>query len=124
MYSSLESTFRKYKDRGFRILAFPANDFGKQEPDSNKQIQKYCKSKFDVTFDMFAKVSVKGKKQCDLYRYLTDEKADHGLGGEVTWNFQKYVVDRKGKVIAKFGPRTLPSDPKVIEVIEKALGHE
>ncbi len=118
----MESTYRKYKDRGLRILAFPANDFGKQEPGTNKEIAAFCKNIYDVSFELFAKVSVKGDDQCGLYRYLTDEKADHSLGGPVPWNFQKYIVDRGGKVIAKFDPRTLPSDPKVVEVIEKALG--
>lgn len=118
----MESTFRKYKDRGFAVLAFPANNFGGQEPGTNSEIKEFCTSKFDVSFDLFAKISVKGDDKCDLYKYLTDETADHGLGGEVPWNFQKYVVDKSGKVIAKFGPRTMPDDAKVVEVIEKALG--
>ncbi len=118
----MESTYRKYRDRGFRVLAFPANNFMGQEPGTNQEIKAFCTKSFDVTFDLFAKVSVKGKDQCDLYKYLTDKKADHGQGGAVQWNFQKYIVDRKGKVIAKFSPRTMPDDPKVIEVIEKALG--
>lgn len=122
MYSSLESTYRKYKDRGLRILAFPANNFGRQEPGTNKEIASFCKSTFDVSFDLFAKVSVKGDDMCDLYKYLTDKKADHGLGGEIVWNFQKYVVDRKGKVIARFDPPTRPDAPEVVKVIEKALG--
>ena len=120
----MESLHRKYKDRGLRILAFPANNFGGQEPGSNAEIKSFCKSRFDVSFDLFAKVSVKGEDQCDLYKYLTDEKADHGLGGDVAWNFQKYVVDREGKVTAKFGPRTLPDDEKVIEAVEQALGEQ
>ncbi len=122
MYSSLESTYRAYKDRGFRILAFPANDFMRQEPESNDKIKAFCTSKFDVTFDLFAKVKVKGGDKCDLYAYLTDKKADHGFGGAVKWNFQKYLVDRTGKVIAKFGPRTAADDPKLIKAIEEALG--
>ncbi len=121
MYSSLESTFRKYQDRGLRILAFPANNFGNQEPGTNAQIKTFCQFRQGVTFDLFAKVSVKGDDQCDLYKYLTDPEADHGFGGEVKWNFQKYVVDRHGKVIAKFGPRTKPDEPEVVKVIEKAL---
>ena len=122
MYSSLESSYRKYKDRGFRVLAFPANNFGKQEPGTNAQIKSFCKTNYDVTFDLFAKVSVKGDDKCDLYQYLTDQDADHGLGGEVRWNFQKYLVDRDGKVIAKFEPPVPADDPQVIEAVEKALG--
>ncbi len=122
MYSSLESTYRKYKDRGLRVLAFPANNFGKQEPGTNAQIKSFCRTRYDVTFDLFAKVSVKGDDKCDLYKYLTDDNADHGLGGEVRWNFQKYIADRTGKVIARFDPPVKPDDPEVIKVIEKALG--
>lgn len=105
------------------MLAFPSNDFGNQEPESNEKIRAFCREKFDVTFDMFAKVSIKGEKQCDLYGYLTDEKAGHNFGGDVAWNFQKYLIDRQGKIIAKFSPRDTPDDPKVIEAIEKALSN-
>lgn len=103
------------------MLAFPANNFGDQEPDPNDKIKEFCKSKFDATFDLFAKVSVAGADQCPLYKYLTDEKADHGQGGPVPWNFQKYLVDRSGKVIAKFGPKINPEDERVIKLIEEAL---
>ena len=124
MYSSLESTYRTYKDRGLRILAFPSNDFAGQEPGSNDKIKAFCTSKYGVTFDLFAKIKVNGADKCDLYAFLTDKKADHGFGGAVQWNFQKYVVDRTGKVVAKFGPRTAADDPKVIKAIEEALNQE
>jgi glutathione peroxidase len=117
----LESLYRKYKDRGLRIAAFPANDFARQEPGTNAEIASFCKKTFDVTFDIFAKVAVKGDKQCDLYKYLTDDKAGHNFGGPVTWNFQKYLVDTEGNLIAKFGPRTSPEAEKVTKAIEAAL---
>jgi len=119
-YPRLEKLFRKYKDRGLRILAFPANNFGKQEPGSNASIKKFCKKKYDVTFDLFSKVSVKGDDQCPLYSYLT-KHPNKAVAGDVQWNFQKYLVNREGKVVAKFNPRTLPDDPKLIELLEKTL---
>ena len=120
----MESLHRKYKDKGLRILAFPANNFGNQEPGTNEEIKTFCRTKYDVTFDVFAKISVGGKDQCDLYKYLTDPKADHGFGGKVRWNFQKYVVDRKGKLIGKFEPRVAPDDDRIVKLIEKALGQD
>lgn len=120
-YEGLENLYRKYKDQGFKILAFPANNFAAQEPGSNEEIQTFCKTKYDVSFNLFAKVSVKGEDKCDLYKYLTDEKRNAPFGGEVPWNFQKYLIDRQGKVIAKFEPRVEPLDGKIIEAVEAAL---
>jgi len=118
----LESTFKKYKDKGFHVLAFAANNFGKQEPGTNKDIKQFCAKK-NVTFDLFAKVSVQGEDQCPLYQFLTTYP-DGDISGKVAWNFQKYLVDRSGKVVAKWGPRISPSDEKVTAVIEKALGQK
>ncbi len=117
----MESTYKKYKDQGLRVLAFPANDFGKQEPGTNAEIKTFCTKKFDVTFDLFAKISVKGEGQHPLYKFLTTHP-DKDVAGDVAWNFQKYLVDRDGKVIAMFGPRTLPSDKELVDKIETALG--
>ncbi len=119
-YPRLEKMFRKYKDQGFRILAFPANNFGKQEPGSNAKIKNFCTKKYDVTFDLFAKVSVMGDDQCALYSYLTTHP-DKTVAGDVKWNFQKYLVNREGEVVAKFSPRTLPDDPKLVDLLEKTL---
>jgi len=120
-YSALEPLYQKYKDRGFRVLAFPANNFGEQEPGSNQEIKEFCTKKYGATYDLFEKVSVKGDDQCALYKFLTNEQASHGFGGEVQWNFQKYIVDAKGNVVAKFDPRTKPNDAKVVEIIEREL---
>ncbi len=120
----METLYGKYKDKGLRITAFPANNFGGQEPRNNEQIKRFCSKKFKVSFDLFAKVSVAGDDQCDLYKFLTDEKAAHGFGGPVAWNFQKYLADRDGKIIAKFSPRDLPESEGVVSAIEKALGAE
>lgn len=120
-YEGLEKVYEKYAKKGFVILAFPANNFGKQEPGPNDEIKQFCESKYSVTFPLFGKVSVKGSDICDLYQYLTDKKADHKQGGEIPWNFTKFLVNREGEVVARFGPRTTPEDPKLTEAIEKQL---
>ena len=120
-YEGLEKIYEKYAKKGFVILAFPANNFGKQEPGPNDEIKQFCKSKFNVTFPLFGKVSVKGADMCKLYKYLTDKKADHKQGGEIPWNFTKFLVNRKGEVVARFGHRTTPEDPKLTGAIEKQL---
>ncbi len=117
----MESLFGKYKDKGLRILAFPANNFGGQEPGTNEEIKERCKARYNVSFDMFAKVSVKGDDMCDLYKFLTGETSKHEFAGDVRWNFQKYVVDGRGNVVAKFDPPVLPEDEKIIAAIEKAM---
>lgn len=118
-YEQLEPLYQKYKDKGFEILAFPANNFLSQEPGSNKDIAKFCE-KYNVSFPLFAKVSVKGDDCCDLYKFLINHP-NKDIAGEVKWNFQKYLVDRSGKVIAKFGPRTNPESKEIEEAIDKAL---
>ncbi|MCH8054420.1 MAG: glutathione peroxidase, partial [Planctomycetes bacterium] len=107
-YKDLEAFYKKYKDQGVKVLAFPANNFGAQEPGTNKEIKQFCKTKFDVTFDLFSKVSVKGDDKCDLYKYLTDTSKNGEFGGEIQWNFQKFLVDRTGRVVARFKPRENP----------------
>lgn len=119
-YPALESVYKKYKDQGFVVLAFPSNDFGNQEPLDNAGLKKYCADDMKVTFPTFAKVSVKGEGQIPLYTFLT-KHPNKEIAGDVPWNFTKYVVGRDGKVIAKHGPRTLPDDKKVTTDIEKAL---
>jgi glutathione peroxidase len=119
-YAGLEQMYRKYKDQGFVILGFPANEFGKQEPGTNEQIKQFCTSTFGVTFPMFAKVCVKGEGICPLYKYLT-EHANKKVAGEVQWNFQKYLVARDGQVIAKFDPRVKPDDSQFVQAVEEAL---
>ncbi len=100
------------------IVGIPANEFGKQEPGSDAQIKEFCSSKYAVTFPMMGKIVVKGEGIHPLYKQLTTTP---GMEGDVSWNFQKYIVDRNGATIAKIAPKTKPDDAKVIEVIEKAL---
>lgn len=119
-YPQLESLYRKYKDKGLRILAFPANNFGKQEPGSDADIKVFCTEQMKVTFDLFSKISVMGDDQAPLYQFLTNHQ-DEKVRGPVVWNFQKYLVGRDGRVLAKFSPRTMPEASELIEALEKAL---
>jgi glutathione peroxidase len=120
-YEGLEALYRKYKDRGFVVLGFPANNFLWQEPGTNEEIKAFCSRKYNVTFPMFAKVSVKGRDKAPLYQFLTDKKANPATGGEVGWNFTKFVADRNGKVTARFGSSVAPEAPELIRAIEAAL---
>jgi len=120
-YSALESTYEKYKDRGFVIVGIPANNFGAQEPGSNQEIKTFCSSKFHVTFPMMAKVSVKGDDITPLYQFLTDKTSNPQSGGEIKWNFTKFLIGPDGRVITRFEPETTPDSPQVTSAIEEAL---
>ena len=118
-YSALESIYEKYKDRGFVILGFPANNF-EQEPGTNAEIKTFCSAKYNVTFPMFAKISVDGRDQNALYTYLTKE-ANPFVKGAIQWNFTKFLVDRNGRVVQRFEPPVTPDSPEVIGSIERLL---
>ncbi len=119
-YEALEKLYRANKDRGFVIIGFPANNFMGQEPGTNEQILEFCTGTYDVTFPMAAKVSVKGEDAHPLYRQLT--KLPEPLGGEPTWNFTKFLINRDGEVVARFEPRTRPDDEKVVSKLSELLG--
>jgi glutathione peroxidase len=121
-YKDLEALYVKYKERGLVILGFPANNFGEQEPGTDAEIKKFCTSTYNVTFPMFSKISVKGDDQHPLYRFVTSKETDPEFAGEVKWNFQKYLISREGKILAKFAPRLNPASDEVTAAIEKALG--
>ena len=120
-YAGLEALYKKYKDRGFVVLGFPANNFMWQEPGTNAQIKAFCSTKYHVTFPMFAKVSVKGADKTPLYQFLTDKKANPSTGGEIRWNFTKFLADRNGKVIGRFASKVAPESAELINAIEAAL---
>ena len=103
-YSALESVYEKYKDRGFVIVGIPANNFGGQEPGSNQEIKTFCTSKYHVSFPMMSKVSVKGDDKTPLYQYLTDKSANPQTGGDIQWNFTKFLIGPDGHVITRFEP--------------------
>ena len=120
-YEGLEALNKKYRDRGLRILGFPSNDFGAQEPGTEEDIKQFCRTTYGVTFDMFSKVAVKGDAKAPLYAHLTSGAGNPSLAGDVKWNFQKYLVDREGNVVRRFGPRKPPLDPDVTSAIEALL---
>ena len=120
-YEGLQATFDKYKDKGFYVLGFPANNFGGQEPGTEKEIKEFCTSKYKVTFPMFAKISVKGEDQDPLYAFLTSKETNPEFAGDITWNFNKFLVDRKGKVVARFSSKEKPDSEAVTQAIEKYL---
>ncbi len=119
-YTALESLYEKYRDKGLVVMGFPANNFGGQEPGTNEEIKTFCSRKFDVKFPMFSKMSVKGSDESPLYQYLT-KQANPATTGEIKWNFTKFLVDRSGKVIARFEPNVTPDSPEVTAAVEKAL---
>jgi glutathione peroxidase len=120
-YAALESTYEKYKNRGLVIVGVPANNFGAQEPGTNQEIKTFCSSKFHVTFPMMAKVSVKGEDITPLYQFLTDKAMNPQTGGEIQWNFTKFLIGPDGRVITRFEPDVTPDAPQVTSAIEKAL---
>jgi len=120
-YAALESTYEKYKERGLVIVGIPANNFGAQEPGTNQEIKTFCTSKYNVTFPMMAKVSVKGDDITPLYQFLTDKSAHPHTGGEIQWNFTKFLIGPDGRVITRFEPEITPDSPQVTSAIEKAL---
>jgi glutathione peroxidase len=115
-YEGLQALYAKYKDQGFVITGFPANNFGGQEPGTNEEIGAFCKSKFGVTFPMFSKISVLGSDKAPLYQFLTATG-----GGEIQWNFTKFLVDRNGKIVKRFEPPVEPLSRELVSAVEAAL---
>jgi glutathione peroxidase len=139
-YEGLEALYRKLHGRGFEILAFPANEFGGQEPGSEAEIKAFCSTKYEVSFPLFAKVVVKGEGQHPLYAQLTREKAEArelpnstfraklaeygikpGAPGEVAWNFEKFLLDRHGRVVDRFAPDVPPDAEMLTSAVEREL---
>ncbi|MEO7717681.1 MAG: glutathione peroxidase [Capsulimonas sp.] len=121
-YASLETLYEKYKDKGLRILAFPANNFGSQEPGANSEIKEFCTGKYKTTFDLFSKISVKGDDQAPLYKYLTSKDTNPKFGGDVEWNFAKFLIGRDGQVINRFPAGHDPLSDDVVAAVETELG--
>lgn len=120
-YKGLEKIYEKYKDRGFVILGFPANNFFWQEPGTNQEIKQFCTLKYNVTFPMFSKISVKGKKQAPLYKYLTEKETNQKFSGKIKWNFTKFLIDRKGNIVDRFESKVEPDSDFVTRRIEEEL---
>jgi len=121
-YKDLEAIYEKYKGQGLEILAFPANEFGGQEPGSNEEIKEFCSTKYKVSFPLFSKVVVKGKGIEPLFDFLTSDATNPKFAGPIKWNFNKFLVNRKGEVIARFEPKKDEHwSAPVVAAIEKAL---
>ncbi|MCO8161379.1 glutathione peroxidase [Pseudomonas sp. 21LCFQ010] len=118
-YAALETLYQHYKDQGFSVLGLPCNQFAGQEPGSHAEIQSFCQLNYGVTFPLGEKLEVNGAHRHSLYRLLAGEGAE--FPGDITWNFEKFLVNGKGAVVARFSPRTAPDDQAVIQAIEKAL---
>lgn len=117
-YTDLETIYEQYRDKGLEVLAFPANNFGQQEPGTNAEIKGFCLTKYSVSFPLFSKISVKGSDKHPLYEYLTEQSP---FPGEVEWNFQKYLIDRSGNVVGRFHHRTKPLSPEIVKEVERVL---
>ena len=117
-YAGLQKLYDTYKDKGFVILGFPANDFGAQEPGSDSEIASFCSKNYGVTFDMFSKISVKGAGKANLYKTLTESAEP---SGDVGWNFEKFLIDRNGEIVGRFKSGVAPDDPALIQAIESSL---
>jgi len=120
-YKQLEEVYTKYKGDGLEVLGFPANEFLAQEPGSNKDISTFCTEKYGVDFPMFSKIVVKGDGINPLYKFLTSKDTNPDFAGDISWNFEKFLVGRDGKVVKRFAPRTKPDAPEVVQAIEAEL---
>ena len=120
-YANLQRLYMKYRDHGFVVLGIPTNDFGKQEPGTNAAIKEFVMGHYNIKFPMFSKVSAKGKNIHPLFQYLTSPEASGEFAGPVTWNFNKFLIDKDGTTIARFGSEVDPIDPQITEAIEAAL---
>jgi len=120
-YEGLQKLYLKYQQQGFVILGFPANNFGFQEPGTNAEIKSFCSAKYNVTFPIFSKISVKGDDIDPLFKYLTDKGSNPQYGGDIKWNFNKFLIDRQGNIVARFEPQVKPDSDQMVQAIEKAL---
>lgn len=123
-YAGLEALYEKYKDRGLVIVGIPANNFAQQEPGTNEEIKTFCRNRYNVSFPMMSKVSVKGDDKTPLYAFLTDKSVNPQIGGEIKWNFTKFLFDRTGKPVDRFEPAVTPDSPQVQAAIESALDNK
>jgi glutathione peroxidase len=121
-YAGLQDLFEKYKDKGLVVLGFPCNQFGSQEPGTESDIKQFCSTKYNVTFPMFSKVDVNGADAAPFYKYLTSQQTEPAGDGKISWNFEKFLIGRDGKVINRFSPRVSPTDAELVKAIEAELG--
>jgi len=120
-YAGLQALQDRYADRGFTVLGFPCNQFFHQEPGTADQIQEFCSLNYGVTFRLFAKLDVKGEGQHPLYTLFSETADDSGKAGNVSWNFEKFLVGRDGRVVRRFRSKVTPEDPRIVEAVEALL---
>lgn len=120
-YEGLERLYQNYKDKGFVILGFPANNFLGQEPGSNEEIMNFCSLTYNVTFPMFSKISVKGKDIAPLYKFLTEKETNPDFNGKIKWNFTKFLINSEGRIVDRFEPKEKPDSEKIIKRIEELI---
>lgn len=120
-YKSMQAFYDRYKDRGVVVVGFPANNFMGQEPGTDAEIKSFCEKNYGVTFPMFSKISVKGNDMHPLYGFLTSKEQNGVMDSDVKWNFQKYLIDREGRMVTFFGPGTEIDDAEVVKAVESLL---
>lgn len=120
-YAGLQKLYLAHKDQGFLIIGVPSNDFGQGEPGSDPEIRQFCRRKYDVTFPMMAKVFIESNPRSPLYAFLTDKDQNPKTGGEIQWNFTKFLISRDGVILARFEPAVTPEDPSLVAAVESAL---
>ncbi len=120
-YAGLQALHKKYAEKGLAVLGFPCDDFGHQEPGTDSDIKQFCQKNYGVDFDMFSKIDVKGENQAPLYKFLTDQKTDPKFPGEVKWNFEKFLIGRDGKIVARFRSAVKPDSEEITKAIEAEL---
>ena len=120
-YEQLEQLQKEYGPRGLQVVGFPCNQFAGQEPGTNEQIAEFCSATYGVTFPVFGKIKVNGKKKHEIYEALREKKDADGKAGRVKWNFEKFLVAPGGEVVGRFRPSTIPTDPAVVSAIEAVL---
>lgn len=120
-YATLEQLHERYAPRGFTVVGLPCNQFGGQEPGSAEEIQEFCSATYGVTFPMTEKIDVNGEQRHPIYSALVQTADAEGRAGDITWNFEKFLIDGSGAVVARFGPQTQPNDPAVVAAIESLI---
>mgnify|MGYP000879396955 FL=1 len=118
-YKKLQEMYEKYEKKGFVVLGFPSNDFQQQEPGTNSEIKEFCTKNYGVTFPMFEKISVNGQKRTKLYQWMINSTSNRK---PIQWNFEKFLINKGGFVVARFDPRTAPDDPTILQLIHSMLG--
>jgi glutathione peroxidase len=121
-YTALEQLHEQYAERGFAVVGVPCNQFGQQEPGSSEEIAEFCSATYGVTFPMTEKVDVNGEHRHEVYRTLVETPNEKGEAGDIAWNFEKFLVDGEGEVVARFSPMVVPDDPSVVRAVESLLG--